>query len=283
MKYLFIVFTCIFFLNTNSQCIVDAGPDVYVCVDKFGVTDSSILQANMVSSISPDSIYWSSNHWFLNTEDIIDSINIFQPLIYSNGGITGGDPPTFIITVKDSLGNICKDSTKVIFSSFAIIPIYYVEINEKDTLNLFSIVGGGIPPLTVSNWSPLYNIDTITGKAWPMVSTTYSHTVTDSIGCVNTFGNSLFVKVLPFGTNIINLTHNKLNVFPNPSSGMFNFSFKEKLLNLQILVTNSMGQVVVNQKLKENQIDLTYLPIGLYNFKIYYKTKTISIGNLIKE
>lgn len=280
MKHILIIIFSTFLIYSKAQCIVDAGPDIYVCVDKFGVTDSSVLQASLLSSTPYQTIKWEAKHFFglstipyLYSSHFLDDTILFNPKIIFSDGVGNNLLLNFTITLTDSLGNICIDSTKVYFSKFAIIPDNYVEINEQDTIGLYSGVGGGIPPLTTI-WTPNYNIsDTIDNViAWPMVNTTYYSVVTDSVGCVNTFGTGLFVKVLPFGTNLNSFFSENFSIFPNPTNKIITIQNIEVTEKYSVDLYSVLGEQVysITTRKESLNIDLEKLNLnkGTYFVKI---------------
>lgn len=294
MKYLLFIFLSVLYMNIDAQCIVDAGPDIYVCVDKFGVTDSSVIQAQVTSTIPIQSVKWEAKHSlglvsipYLYSSHFLNDTTIVNPKIILSDGAPNNQPINFTISLTDSLGNVCIDSTNVYFSHYVVTTAFGNDktINEGDSTILSSPIGGGIPPLTIV-WSPNYNtLENAVGNvvAWPMVSTAYTSIVTDSVGCVCSFETGMFVEVLPYGTDIEDLTENKLNIYPNPTNEILNVFYEKEINSIRISLTNSMGQKVVEQPIINNQIDLGDLSKGIYYFEIKDEEKLISKGKIVKE
>ncbi len=64
-----------------------------------------------------------------------------------------------------------------------------------------------------------------------------------------------------------------LEVYPNPSEGIFNIRIPDRLGKSTLVVTNINGQIIKKWEIsgifKERQIDITGLPIGHYNIDMY--------------
>ncbi len=64
-----------------------------------------------------------------------------------------------------------------------------------------------------------------------------------------------------------------IQVYPNPSNGIFYFMKPYHECKIQIL--NSSGQLILEQQMIENELDLTNYPKGIYFIKLisenYYK------------
>jgi hypothetical protein len=59
-------------------------------------------------------------------------------------------------------------------------------------------------------------------------------------------------------------------VFPNPSAGIFTIKINKPIENGELILFNSLGQKVYEQKISQlsNDIDITHLSPGLYNYSI---------------
>ena len=85
------------------------------------------------------------------------------------------------------------------------------------------------------------------------------------------FGNPLYIDNVGIGETVgrpENLTSAGLNVFPNPSSGIFNIHNLSLPEDAELLIYNTQGKLVKNLKIKAGQdqydFDLSALPDGLY-------------------
>ena len=96
---------------------------------------------------------------------------------------------------------------------------------------------------------------------------------TDINGCI---GDTVFLEVtLNNSTVISNMKINKLAIYPNPTSGMFNISFtSETIQDLRVRVLNVIGEVIVSDELEQfvgeytKQINLNENAKGIYLLEI---------------
>jgi hypothetical protein len=60
----------------------------------------------------------------------------------------------------------------------------------------------------------------------------------------------------------------KINVYPNPVKKLLTFNSSIALENANINIYNTMGQLVLKDKLTQNELNVSVLPQGIYNFSI---------------
>ena len=77
----------------------------------------------------------------------------------------------------------------------------------------------------------------------------------------------------------------QISVYPNPTTGSFNLFTSELIKNGSIEVYNSLGEIVYNQKIvnQQNTIELTNQANGLYFVKVMTEGKIIGTKKIIKE
>jgi len=113
-------------------------------------------------------------------------------------------------------------------------------------------------------------------------------------GVFNLSGNSAMdVFILKMGRGQISggvtpkiLTENQqCSVFPIPNSGCFNIQIDNAIKNGQLILLNSIGQKVHEQKIIQgtNEIKTNGLSFGLYNYILLLDNQTISNGKLTIE
>ena len=75
---------------------------------------------------------------------------------------------------------------------------------------------------------------------------------------------SFFIEQTPYNsTSFSEITNNSINIYPNPSQGLFYVNTNEDQLEYTILDTN--GKIILNQiSLNNEPIDLRIMPQGLY-------------------
>jgi hypothetical protein len=154
-----------------------------------------------------------------------------------------------------------------------------IDVGENITLGGTPTAAGGTGNYVYSwNRWPYLNDRTIPNPiATPPGNLTFVVTVTDENGCSESDAVSIIVIG---GTGIDDdITNISLRIFPNPGSGSFTIAFSNVVneKDLRITVNNLSGQKVYEEicDIKpgiEKQIDISYLPEGLYILTINGET-----------
>lgn len=88
-------------------------------------------------------------------------------------------------------------------------------------------------------------------------------------------------------TNIksLKVNNNNILVYPNPNNGSFTLQNEKKSANSEIILVNSLGQVVHQQKIifGKNEIKTLALPIGLYNLVLIQDNQEINYSKVSVE
>ena len=171
----------------------------------------------------------------------------------------------FYLTITDSVGNTCRDTVTIRFSSFGYSLLeYQFNINQGDSIHFFGIpfIGSGVPPLNFY-WTPSTGLDDSTSlSAWasPDTTTFYSLTAIDSIGCIS--DSYIFYKIFVNPNSIDEQTNNiKVKIHPNPTS---NYLFLEGINQpYNIALYNSLGQLIF----KEDNILESNKKINISDYK----------------
>ncbi|MCC6181416.1 MAG: T9SS type A sorting domain-containing protein, partial [Bacteroidia bacterium] len=131
-------------------------------------------------------------------------------------------------------------------------------------------VSGGTTPYTYS-WTPISaNTPTIGNLAVGC----YTVIVTDAKGCVDTE-----TTCVSFSTKIEELQHSTshLSMYPNPNNGIFTVSSIQLEERMKIEITNTMGQVVSNERftnVTQVNVNLSSFAKGIYYVKVNTKDGT---------
>ncbi len=155
------------------------------------------------------------------------------PFIYSwsNGSTTedlsGLDAGIYSLTITDNAG--CEDTLTTTVTEPPVLNVTLTQSANADTI--FANASGGISPYSYE-WSTGATSSFITG----MSSGSYTVTVTDAIGCTETF-NIKFVgiKVL---TTIADF-----EIYPNPASGQVTV-VSGQLASHEIQITDILGRII---------------------------------------
>ena len=209
---------------------------------------------------------------------------------------TGLPQGLYTFCVSDGHGCVVCDSAAVSigncsahFDLFAdTIPHNYYAIN----------MASGVPPLTYSwNWG-----DGTTSPG-PFPSHAYSTaglyticlTITDSVGCTNTYCNGFFLHrtentminlnvVSPLSTGVLPIADNKsFHVFPNPASGILNVLLPVEMIEPTIRIFNVLGELELQPSLQQKtSIDISALKSGIHIIEV--ATKEVAFRqNFIKR
>jgi len=266
-------------VRLSGQCTADAGNDTVVCLGMIGI-DTIQIGGNPTASggVMPYTYTWETSTVMgpdtLTASSFLDDTTVANPIILN----VNPDEITFYLTIVDGTGNSCTDSIKIRFSRFIISLIdYFASINQGDTTQLASVVGGGISPLTYQ-WSPNYNLSDssiVNTFAYPDTTTFYVSTITDSAGCQIT-GPDVFEVYVTF-VGIDNKLNNGSDVtlYPNPTTGLVTVSGRAQQI-IRITVYNVLGEMVHDGELAGQQVDLSYLPGGIYMLHIQWDKTTLS-------
>lgn len=105
----------------NSQCIVDAGEDIHICLDPSGNFDTTKINVSIIEGIEPYTIKWFYSHQYSGTSIIerssyiLSDTSILNPLIVER---PLSNSIFLTISVTDGSGNTCIDSMMYSYSLF---------------------------------------------------------------------------------------------------------------------------------------------------------------------
>lgn len=276
-------------LNSNSiqaQCVVDVGVDKYICVDRNGIIDTTSFDGIVLNGIPPYKVHWECTYDLgLQSIPVLTASDFLEDSTLLNAKITTyhiGTELLFYLNIEDALGNTCRDSLWVYFSLFGAFPDFPERtIFAGDSVQIYSLIGGGIPP-TIYAWTPNYNISDTTVAVpivWPEQDQVYTVRVTDSVGCENTFlGTDWIIYVNPVSVTEPDDDNLAVKVYPNPVSST---SVLEILGNedqeLSIQISNLKGEHLVFEKLGNEAFPIgqKIQSSGAYFFSIYQQDKVI--------
>ncbi|MHB8261029.1 MAG: T9SS type A sorting domain-containing protein [Bacteroidia bacterium] len=154
-----------------------------------------------------------------------------------------------------------------------------VTVNALPTVsansNTVSLCMGNTATLTASGTATSYtwsnSATTSTIAITPTVTTTYTVTGTDANGCTNMA--TVTQTVSTCGTGIEQFSgNNEINIYPNPSNGMFNLivsQFDNSKTN-SVEIYNTLGQLVFSKPILSNAegINLENLNQGVYTVRV---------------
>ena len=270
----------------NSQCTVDAGEDVHICLDQSGYFDTVKINASISEGIEPYTIKWLYSYQFAGINfiewgsDILNDTSLLNPSVVQR---PVGRSTYLTVSVTDGSGNTCIDSMMYSYSLFEMtLEDRRSFISKGDTTSIHSNVKSGFPPYTY-RWTPNYNISDTTTNApfvWPEHDQSYQVTVTDSTGCQYI----LPWEILVSSTNVKEQKSDVFKAYPNPVTGKLFFEYVSKSLhNAVVDITDVNGRSVINEELDNDCIDVNPLPKGVYYYTISNRNQIIHSGSFIKQ
>lgn len=276
-------------LQSQAQCIANAGVDKVVCSGMYGIDTITIGGSPAVSNgVPPYTYQWETSYtlgsFTLTASDFLDDTTLAQPSVIS-GGIA---ELQFHLTVKDSLGNTCTDSMRVQFSQFGFtLENKRRRINQGDSVRLYPGFGGGLPPLTYK-WTPDYNLSNAqSANPWasPDTTTFYTATATDSAGCKVTDPDVFQVYVNSVGLKEIE-QQVKAEIFPNPMKSRALLKIpKARHYRLSIEFYNTHGQPVKKIPITEPETEILRrdFTAGIYFFRLWHGNQSVGQGKLMVQ
>ena len=91
----------------------------------------------------------------------------------------------------------------------------------------------------------------------------------------NCGADTIIQEVNAIGSSISNnSSHSPISIFPNPSNGIINISFKEALQYAKINIENTLGEIIYSEKIYPNQNDIFSFDLKKFSKGIYFVNVT---------
>jgi len=111
----------------------------------------------------------------------------------------------------------------------------------------------------------------------------YEHSSPNPDGLFSVNGLSVISDLTMNASDVTAHSLNKLNIYPNPSKGIFNIAGISLNQDIEVVVFNTHGQVVYAEKpIKSHTIDLSHQARGVYYLKFMNNT-TLKIEKVVVE
>lgn len=288
-KVLFsLCFTFFLITSVQSQCIAEAGSDRVACNGLNGI-DTLMIGGNpsSASGTAPYTYRWEASYSFasfqFSASDFLDDTTLANPSILNSGPAE----LTFYLTVIDSLGNSCIDSTHIQFSYFGTtLSDNFRTINAGDSVQIFPNGGGGIPPISYQ-WTPTTDLsdpNIATPWASPDTTTFYVVTLTDSAGCQMTVPDVFEVYVNAVGLQEIVTAPKIAELNPNPLTDQSILTIDyPSASDLVIDFYDVKGRIIhrLNTAQKRIVLQKTDFKAGIYFYQIRDEQQVLQKGKLV--
>ncbi len=276
----FLICFLFFALYAKSQCILDAGSDVYFCSDNSTSSGNFIgNNVQLFNAVHPVSFSWNAfkvitigSHTIrYHASDFLDDTTSLNPEI-----IFPMDNIVFNLTVVDSSGNSCTDSLVMHHFPFYIHLgnlEYTILKGDSIFLNFSPNLNGGVAPFKYL-WRPNHGLrDSTTGSGFwakPEKNIKYYLNIEDSKGCKQSAPWLYSIIVNSIGIDE-ELKEKNISISPNPSSGLVKIDMPLNLELKSISILTMQGQVVYSFGEEILEFDISELPTGFYLLNIECK------------
>ncbi len=249
--------------NTISGCTVSDSSLITVAT----VVDLPLTTANVCAG---DSL-------------LLDAGGPFTTYMWSTGAtsqvVAAYTVGTYVVTATDSIGCISMDSTDITTSLPTPAITGLVDtICANGSLTLDAGAGFSSYSWTTSGTA---QTETISGASLPLGDNTVTVTVTDGNGCSNTDAVTFNIDGC---AGIDELNALSMSIYPNPSTGEFNYSIDNMTGSITMMITDLSGKIVdAGTITSANGIfDLSPYQAGTYILKLQ-AGDAVSIVRLVKN
>ena len=188
----------------------------------------------------------------------------WSPSISTTDSAFGLSPGTYVVKVTDA--NKYSFIDTIVITQPAVLAL-----NRGSSADTNGCIGsawvvpnGGTSPYNYL-WTSGQTTDTITNQCLGI----YCCTVTDKQGC----SNVVCIDITQTGISTI-VNNSSLNIYPNPSNGVFTFQASIVTSQLSVVIYNLLGEKVYSKLSIVNSplsIDLRNLPNGIYLYRVIKK------------
>ena len=63
----------------------------------------------------------------------------------------------------------------------------------------------------------------------------------------------------------------ELSFYPNPSTEIFTLKSNQDLIGSTVRIIDLQGRLVLQEQLKNNELNMSYFPVGLYQISVFYR------------
>ena len=269
------VYTCI--VSDNCGSITSTSATLNVNISSVEIT----LQPETVVACLSDEVAFNivasdatNYQWQKDGEDISGATSD----TYTINSVEANDVGDYICIAYDACGSVTSNKASLSLNLSTEITTQPVDINANvgDDVSFNTVADG-----TNLTYQWCFNGTNIEGEeaaTCQIVSVSEdnvgNYTVVVSGECGDITSE---IAVLSVTTSIDNLTDYGINIYPNPSEGVFNISYSKNIENVEVTIINFGGQIVYqeNHNSKTNIVDISDKAQGPYLIKFKYERKSI--------
>lgn len=199
-----------------------------------------------------------------------------QALLWNDGStdylldrLTAG---SYSVTFTDANGCSEEQSIEVLQPAEPLQAVLWT-VETSGNGDVHVSVSGGTPPYSIQWNDPMQQTGTSALNIPPF--SFYTASVTDANGCI--LVDSIYLKAYH---SVNNLPAEQFEVYPNPTSGPVFLS--AAWLQLPYTLCDALGRVLLQGQIREQTLDLSDLPAGLYLLQTRHQEQNLSL-KLIKK
>jgi hypothetical protein len=169
-----------------------------------------------------------------------------------------------------------------IIKTVTVFPLPPVTATSNDSL----ICAGETATLSAGGaWSYTWSNGSITQSPiiTPSLTTTFTVTGQDSVGCIN---QATIIQQVAECVGLLANEHgvNQITVFPNPGNGLFLMQFSSLAENTSVELYNALGALILKESINtaESEINIVQVANGIYFLRIFEDQKQVMTIKLVK-
>ncbi|MBL1281433.1 MAG: T9SS type A sorting domain-containing protein [Fluviicola sp.] len=216
-------------------------------------------------------------------DSLVLDAGLFTTYMWSTGAtsqvIAATSVGTYVVTATDSIGCVSMDST-VITTSMPTPAITGLIDTICANGSMMLDAGAGFSSYSWTT-SGTAQTEMISGASLPLGDNTVTVTVTDGNGCSNTDAVTFNIDGC---AGIDELNAFAMSIYPNPSTGEFNYSIDNMAGSITMMITDLSGKIVDAGTITSASgiFDLSRYQAGTYILKLQ-AGDTVSIVRLVKN
>ena len=253
--------------NTVHITVIDGAPEQPSAITGEAAPCSSASETYSVTNVSGVDYEWNLPTGWTGSS----TTNSIEVTVGSDGG-------TISVTPSNECGDGDAITIDVTVGTTTVISDQpdAVNANVGDDVS-FSIVADG-DNLTYQWKFEGTNIDEAEEATYQILSVEMSDAGTYSVNVTGTCGEVLSDgALLTITTSIEELNDLGINIYPNPSAGIFNISYSKEHKNVQVIISDISGKIIYSetQNSDKNVIDLSSHSSGVYLIRFNIDKKSI--------